>query len=118
MKKDYFFSIKQMESKLTGHGWVKQDAGHTQTIDFNKRFDIYVRTRNMYDVLKQNGVYQEKTPIQQNEKPLKSTFESIVSDKGNASETSLTAPMTPNINQFNSFNLWLKLLHWARLCSA
>ena len=102
MKKDYFFSIKQMESKLTGHGWVKQDAGHTQTIDFNKRFDIYVRTRNMYDVLKQNGVYQEKTPIRQNEKPLKSTFESIVSDKGNATETSLTAPVTPNINQFNS----------------
>ena len=44
-------SISDIEQDLRNDGWVKSDMGCSFRIDYNYRFDLYIRKRKLADVV-------------------------------------------------------------------
>lgn len=48
-----FAAVKNFEEKWNGTDWKKASAGQSANKDFNKQFDLYIRERDIRDVVKQ-----------------------------------------------------------------
>lgn len=48
-------SDKERDIELCKDGWRRINAGHTEAIDYNARFDLYKRQRKLTNVIKKTG---------------------------------------------------------------
>lgn len=53
-------SNKKIKNVLEQEGWEKRSVGESYRIDYNKRFDLYIRRRNLRSVMNQNTQTFEK----------------------------------------------------------
>lgn len=62
-----FISTKSnlsIKKQVTKTGWKKYDVGSTSSIDYNYRFDLYIRARRLAAIKQSDGDIQEKSPTQ------------------------------------------------------
>lgn len=62
-----FISIENnlsIKKQVTKTGWKKYDVGSTSSIDYNYRFDLYIRARRLAAIKQSDGDIQEKSPTQ------------------------------------------------------
>lgn len=43
-------TLKNMQKILSNDGWRKVSVGQSQTIDYDYRFDLYIRIRNLSEI--------------------------------------------------------------------
>ena len=53
-------SNKKIKNVVEQEGWEKRSVGESYRIDYNKRFDLYIRRRNLRSVMNQNTQTFEK----------------------------------------------------------
>jgi len=51
MNKPLFTMNRAAVEQLNENGWIKADVGHSETIDFNRNYELYIRKRPISDVL-------------------------------------------------------------------
>lgn len=51
MNKPLFTMARAAVEQLNENGWIKADVGHSETIDFNRNYELYIRKRPISDVL-------------------------------------------------------------------
>lgn len=93
--KPVFESLTAMETIAAEHGWQKSNVGESANIDYNHRFDLYIRRRNLGTLISGNGDIKKISPTTESENPtVSSTFDMV-------SNTTLGFPkagLTPSHN--------------------
>ena len=107
-----FISTKNnlsIKKQVTKTGWKKYDVGSTSNIDYNYRFDLYIRARRLAAIKQSNGDIQEKSPTQASLKLDNSNTSNMVS---NASMGFPKQYLTPseNLPVLSDFSKYASLL--------
>lgn len=73
-------AIRCIESSLKTSGWTKQSIGRSFRIDYDERFALYVRRRNLADLIVSNGEFVKMSPKTKSKKSDKTRENPMVSN--------------------------------------
>lgn len=86
-------------------GWQKSNAGESSVIDYNDRFDLYIRRRNLQDLQSSNGDIPKISPSINPEKPAVFKASDMVSysTMGIPKDIVTPSPTLPVLSDFGSY---------------
>ncbi len=72
MNKPLFSMGKNAVKQLEANGWVKSEVGHSETIEFKRNYELYIRKRPISDVIITSNSFRKSNirNISEPEKPL------------------------------------------------
>lgn len=65
---DVLKAVRCLESILIASGWTRRPIGRTFRIDYDERFALYARRRNLTDLIGSNGEFEKMSPKTNSEK--------------------------------------------------